>query len=237
MADFWDFVVGMWDASPSIVHGLLVLIAGWVVALAVRALVRGILMLFRFDSFADKVGLGEFLKNGRVQHRPSKLVAMFAYQLVLLGTFLIASRALDIAAVTSITDKLFDYLPSVAAAIFVAVIGWMVVSFLCNVIETIARNTALTNVRAVVATFRYIGFAVILLLASDQLGFGKSLLSQLLVIAFAALCLGLAIAFGFGSVDLARGAVQGFLKNLDKKRGADKEDEEGPEDEDRDKPD
>ncbi len=217
MSDLWSVVVSAWDVSPPVVHGAVILLAGWLVSVIVKSVVRGLLVLFRFDALSDKVGLGEFLKTGRVPHRPSRLAGIFAAQLVLFATLLAAARALDIAAVTDITNKLFEYLPSVAAAIFVTVVGWMVVSFLCNVVETIARNTAISNVRAVVNTFRYIGFAVILLLASDQLGFGKSLLSSLLLIAFGALCLGLAIAFGLGSVDVARDVLRGFLKNLEKK--------------------
>lgn len=211
-----DFLVWVWGVSPPIARGFLILLGGWVLALVIRALLRGALVLFRFDRFADRVGLGEFLRNGNVAYRPAKLVSVLIYRLVLLVAFLVASRALDIAAVNSITDSLVQSLPAVIAAIFITLIGLVIVSFLANVVETIVRNTSMTNVHAVVNTFRYIGYSVILLLASDQLGFGKSLLSSLLLIAFAATALGLAIAFGLGSVDIARRTVEDFLKGLSK---------------------
>ena len=198
MNEVIDFLVVTWKGSPPITHGLVILAVGWICALLLRAIVRGILVLFRFDRFADTVGLGEFLRNGNVAYRPAKLLSVFVYQFFILVTFLVASRALDIAAVNSITDSLVQALPAVIAAIFITVVGLAVVSFLCNVLETIVRNTSVTNVRAVVNTFRFIGYSLIILLDSDQLGFGKSLLSSLLLIAFAALALAVAIAVGFG---------------------------------------
>lgn len=218
MSDIVNAIISVWDASPPAAHGGLILLGGWLAAFLVRAVVRGVLGLFRFDRFADKVGLGEFLKNGGIAYRPARLVGVLTYRLVLLVTFLAASRALDIGAVNRITDSLVQALPSVFAAIFVSAIGLVIVSFLVNVIETIARNTSLKNVSAVVNTFRYIGFAVIALLASDQLGFGKSLLSSLLLIAFAGFILALAIAFGVGSIDRARQTLEGLFSALNRRK-------------------
>jgi hypothetical protein len=211
--------------SPPIARGFLILVVGMICAVLVRAFVRGVLALFRFDRFADKVGLGEFLIKGKVAYRPAKLVSVLAYWIVVVIVLLVSSRALDIAAVNRISDSLVESLPAVFAALLVTLVGFVIVAFLGNVIETIARNAAVADAHAVARIFRYIGFAVIFLLASDQLGFGKSLLSALLLIAFAAPALAFAIAFGLGSVDLAKQAMQDLLKNLGR-RGREESDSE-----------
>lgn len=209
-----EYLVSLWTSSPSIAHGFIVLVAGWLCAVLIRALVRGVLALFRFDRFADKVGLGEFLMKGKVAYRPARLVSVLVYWALIVITLLIASRVLDITALNKISDSLVASLPSIIAAIFVTFIGIVIVAFLGNVTETIARNASVADAGAVARTFRIVGFAIIVLLASDQLGFGKGLLSSLLLIAFAALALAFAIAFGLGSVEIARGAMEDFLKNL-----------------------
>ena len=216
MNEVTDFIVSFWNTAPTIVRGLLVLLGGWLIGLITRALVVGVLAVFQFDRFADRSGLSEFLRNGRVTQRPSRLVGLFVFRVVILISFLLASRALDITAVNGITDSLVQSLPAVTAAIFVTLVGVVVVAFLANVLETILRNTSLTNVRAIANGFRLVGYGIILLLASDQLGFGKSLLSSLLLIVFAAVALGFAIAFGLGSVDAARRTVETFLKSREK---------------------
>lgn len=214
-----EVLVSSWQSLPPLVHGIFVLLAGWVLALVLRSVVHGLLALFRFDSLADRVGWGEFLRNGHVTHRPAKLLGLLVYHFTLLIAFLVASRALDLEAVNAITDSLVEALPAITAAVFITAIGLVLVGFLSNVIGTIARNTAITNVRAVVNTFRTIGYVVILLLASDQLGFGKSLLSSLLLIAFAAFAFGVALAFGLGSADSARRVVENFLRDRDLRAG------------------
>jgi hypothetical protein len=190
------------------------MLAGWLGAMVTRALVRGLLALFRFDRFADKIGLGTFLEKGKVAYRPAKLVSVLAYWLAMVIAFLMASRTLDIAAVNRISDGLVASLPGLFAGIFITIVGIVIVSFLGNVVETIARNAAVVDAPGVARISRYIGVAIIILLASDQLGLGKSLLSTFLIITFAAIALALAIAFGLGSVELAKGAMQGLVKNL-----------------------
>lgn len=211
MQDIGTLVLNYWQTSPPLVHALILLILGWLGAWVLKILIHGILVLVRFDQLAEKVGLGEFLRNGHVNFRPSRLVSHFVFQVSMLITFLVASRALDIEAVNAITDSLTQALPAFTAALFILIIGLVVVRFLCNVVETIARNTEISNVRSIVTTFRVAGYVVILLLASDQLGFGKSLLSTLLLIAFAATALGFAIAFGLGSVETARRIVENWF--------------------------
>ena len=148
--------------------------------------------------------------------RPTQLLSIFVYRVILVISFMVASRALNIDAVNAITDNLVLSLPAISAAIFIMVIGLVIVSFLGNVLDTILRNTTVTNARSVVTGFRIISYGIIFLLASDQLGFGKSLLSTLLLIVFGATALGLAIAFGLGGVEMARKSMERFLDNLNK---------------------
>lgn len=217
MRAFVDFVAAAWSGAPAIARGFAVLLAGWLGALLTKAVVRGLLAVLRFDRFADKVGLGAFLEKGKVAHRPAKLLSVLAYWLAMVIAFIMASRTLDIAAVNRVSDGMVEALPALFAGIFVTIIGIVIVTFLGNVIETIARNAAIGDARAVARIFRYIGFAAILILASDQLGLGKGLLSTFLVIGFAAISLAFAIAFGLGSVDLARETMQNLLKSLNER--------------------
>jgi hypothetical protein len=231
MEALFTFVAAAWDASPPIARGFFVLVAGWLCAILTRALLRGLLTLFRFDRFADRVGLGEFLKKGKVAYRPAKLLGVLAYWIVIVIVLLVASRVLDITAVNRISDGLVESLPSIFAAVFVILIGLVIVAFLGNVIETIARNAAVPDAGAVARIFRYVGFAIIVLLASDQLGFSKSLLGSILLIALAAPALAFAIAFGLGSVDFAREAMRSWLKQFGGRSR--EEGDSGPDDRDR----
>ncbi|MDA8410540.1 MAG: hypothetical protein M0001_09135, partial [Treponema sp.] len=146
----------------------------------------------------------------------------------ILVALLATSRTLDISFVNTFSDNLVATLPSALAAIIVIIVGIMVVSFLANVVETIARNAGWTGARLVSRVVRYFGVTIVLLLAFDQLGLGKSIIGWLLVIAFSALSLGLALAFGLGGQTLAKEALETMVRNIrERDRGGHGSDLEG----------
>ena len=207
-------VSDFWITAHATLRGAIVLVVGLFAAWLLKKIVEAVLGLLNFDRIADKVGLGEFLRKGAVPYRATKLVSAILGWIAILVALLATSRTLDIAFVNTFSDNLIATLPGALAAIIVIIVGIIVVSFLANVVETIARNAAWTGARLVSRVVRYFGVTIVLLLAFDQLGLGKSIIGWLLVIAFAALALGLALAFGLGGQSLAKEALENMVKNL-----------------------
>ena len=213
-----DSVLGLisnfWTNAHSTIRGSIVLVAGLVGAWLLKKIVEAILSLLRFDKIADRAGLGEFLRKGGVPYRPTKLAGAIFGWIGILVALLATSRTLDIVFVNKFADNLVATLPGALAAIIVTIVGIIVVTFLANVVETIARNAAWPGTHLVSRVVRYFGVTIVLLLAFDQLGLGKSILGWLLVIAFGALALALALAFGLGGQALAKEALENLVKNL-----------------------
>lgn len=214
MTEAFDYLVEVWRAWPRLARGLIILGAGWLGAVVARAVVRGLLALLGFDKMADRIGLGEFLRKGNVAYRPAHLAGKIAYWIVFLGALLASSRAMDIGVVNQFADKLAASVPGLLAAALIVAVGLTLVSFIGNVVRTIARNAAAPNAELLVKAVRYLGGAAIALMAFDELGLGESLLSTLFVITFAATALGVALAFGIGSADLAKDAMKDLLNGL-----------------------
>jgi hypothetical protein len=104
--------------------------------------------------------------------------------------------------------------PHLLSALIVIIVGGLVAVLVGKLAETLARNAAIANLRAVGRTFRGIVLCVTALVASDRLGFGASLAGIILLIAVAAVLLALAIAFGLGARSLAREAADKGLADL-----------------------
>jgi hypothetical protein len=81
------------------------------------------------------------------------------------------------------------------------------------------RNAASPHAELIGKAIKYTGFLIVGLIAFDQIGFGKSILTTIFVIMLAATALGLSLAFGLGCQDLARDAMKRFLANL-RERGS-----------------
>lgn len=222
MSALAETLVGLWEALPSAVAAALVLLSGWLAALLLRLLVSGLLGLLRFDRLSERAGLAEFLRKGAVTYSPSKLAGAIAYWIVILAALYRAALELDVGIAAALADKAKGLLPSLLAAVFVAVVGAILVSFLANFTLTIARNAGTPHAPLISRSIRATGDILVVSLALEQLGLGGTVLSTLLVILFAAVALGLALAFGIGGADLAKGALQNLLRNLRERARSDK---------------
>ncbi|HUX37011.1 MAG TPA: hypothetical protein VMV44_03845 [Rectinemataceae bacterium] len=125
-------------------------------------------------------------------------------------------------AVGQFLGNLGGALPSLLS-FFAILAGGAVLAFLGGrLIESIARNAALPDARAVGKSLRSFIAVVTLLLASDRLGFGDSFVGIFLLIAIGAVVLAFAIAFGLGAVSLAREAAENRVAKIRRnKRGGD----------------
>jgi hypothetical protein len=199
-----------------------VLGAGWIAALLLRFVLSRFLKLVRFDILCDRVGLSEFLRKGQVRIAPSRLVSVLAFWTILVVAFFWIARILDIKVLSSVSDRVAEFAPGVVAAIFIVIIGLVLVSFVSNFVSTLARTAAYPHTRLLTRVVRVGGWLIIVVLAIEQINLSGTLLSSLVLILVAAAAFGIALAFGLGCKDLAREALVKFLASLREKGRASK---------------
>jgi hypothetical protein len=222
MASFLATVGELLRSLPAWVRAPLVLAAGGGAAYLVRFLCWKLLPLVRFDALCARIGISEFLRKGQVSRQPSRLVGTFAWGVGLLVTFFQVSRQLDIEVVTSYSREITAAVPHLLAALLIVAVGLVVVSFIGNFVMTVARNAAYPHAGLVSRAVKAAGIVLVLSLAFEQLNLSRTLVTVLFQIAFAAVALGLALAFGLGCKDIARDAMLRFLRNLREKERAGK---------------
>jgi hypothetical protein len=214
MSEIFEAIGGFWRAIPTPLSAILTLIGGWLAAIALRFLVSSFLALVRFDKLSEKTGIAEFLRKGKVSYSPSRLAGVLAYWIVLTLTLIWMSRALDPGIARSLSDRIDEFVPSVFAALFIVIVGAILISFLANFAMTIARNAAVPNARSISRGIKYIGNAIVLTMALEQLGLTSTILGSVFLILFAAVSFGLALSFGLGCKDMAKGAMERFIRNM-----------------------
>ena len=206
---------------PSGVIAVSILMGGWLAAVLLRLILWRLLDLVRFNKLCDRLGISEFLRKGQVRHGPSQLIGFIAYWTMLLVTLFQISRVLDIKVVTSFSQRLADIVPGVLAGAFIGVIGLVVVSFVGNFVMTLARNAGFPHAPLLSRVVKIAGYILVAGLALTQVDLGRTLISTMVQILFAAVAFGLALAFGLGCKDLARDAASRWLQNLREKRRSD----------------
>ena len=130
------------EGMPALAEAAILLAIGWLVAAMVRLVVSWLLTLVRFDKLGERTGLSEFLRKGKVKYSPSRLAGVICYWATLLAVFLDAAKTLDLDIYTALSGKLSQALPNVAAGALVAIVGYLVVSFVSNFALTIALNAS-----------------------------------------------------------------------------------------------
>jgi hypothetical protein len=199
---------------PLAVRALGTLALGWILAWLVKLLTVGILTLIRMDRISERTGFSVFLRKGNVGYSPSRLGGVFAYWLVLIVTFVLLAGILDPGILESLAIRIRELLPGLAAALLISIVGLVGISFLANLARTIAQNAAVPNADLIGRAIKGLGYLVVVLMALDQVGLGGSILTTLTFIAFSAVALGSALAFGLGCKDLAGKAFARFLQDL-----------------------
>ena len=205
------------DALPRVIFALLIFVAGWLIARAVRWTVIKALKTVPFDALAEKMQVSEFLKRGDVRLQLSDLVAVAAYWLVMLAFLLAALDLLGLSAAAELLERVLAYVPQVIAGILVLVLGLLFATVVSGVVQTAAANAGVAQAKAMGQIAR-----VVVIIFSSAVALEKFLSStiiqntfQTLVMAFA---FGAALAFGLGCKDLAGRAVQDFINKLSEGR-------------------
>lgn len=214
MNDIFSIVEAFWTGLPSLATVPLTLVGGWLVAYSARFVLKKGLKLLRFDEFSARIGIAEFMRKGDARYTPVELVSVLVYWVILAITFIRISRILDISAVSEFTQLMRVIAPGAIAAAFIVIVGFVIVTFLANFAKTLARNAAVPNAHAISASIKYIGIGIVIAIALDQIGFGKTILGPMILMLFGSVVFGFALAFGLGCKDIARNATERFLREL-----------------------
>jgi hypothetical protein len=193
---------GVVAASPKILAASIIVIAGLLVARVAKALVHQLLRLVQFERAAARLGAANVLNRADVQQSASALICTFVYWSFLLFTGLAALSALGFANAATFSD-VGAMIPKVVVAVAILILGINVSAFLSKLIQTAAVNAEVRQARFVRNAAYYGMCTLVAILALTQIGISAEILTMAFYIFFGATCLGMALAFGLGSRELA----------------------------------
>jgi len=203
-----------WTGLPHALAGTLWLLGAWAVAMIGRRALAGMLVLLRFDRMCERTGVAAFLRTGRVDYTPSRLAGAILFWLVLAGGFFRAIKRWDPHVTAALTARLAHMLPGFVAACAILVVGFLLVSFAARFARTLARNAASPYADLLGQGIRLAGGMFAVAAAAEQMGVGHIIILTTFITLLAAAGLGLALAFGLGCRDMARDAMERFLRDV-----------------------
>lgn len=219
-----EIVHGFAHLLPRLIVMIVIVFVGWLIAYIIRALLRSILRFAKFDRMFERAGASQLLNQAALPF-PTELVSRFIFWVAWLGFIMLGINALGIGGLQEHVARFFFFLPRLVVASILVFFGLLLASFLSRAALLASVNANLPSPRVISVSIRILISVFVLSMVFEELGLAQQTMLVAFGIAFGAVMLGLAIAFGMGGRDIA----QRFLEDrLIRGRHTVKEDEPSP---------
>ena len=208
-----DLARGFAHYLPRLIVMMVFALLGWLIAYVVKVILRSALRLIKFDRISENTGASQLLKSAALPPA-SEVLSRFIFWLTWLGFILLGVSVLGILGLQEEIAKFFIFLPRLFAAVLILFFGLLAAGFFARAALLAAVNANMPSPRLLGLAIRSIIIVFVLSIVFEELGLAEQTMLVAFGIAFGALMLGLAIAFGIGGRDLAqRFLEEKFVRN------------------------
>ena len=198
-----DLARGFAHYLPRLIVMLILAFIGWVIAYVVKGILRSILQLIKFDKLSENTGASQLLSKAALP-TATEMVSRFVFWVTWLGFVLMGVSVLGILGLQEQIARFFLFLPHLFVAMFILFVGLLAASFFSRAALLAAVNANMPSARIISHAVRSIIIVFVFSIVFEELGLAEQTMLVAFGIAFGALMLGLAIAFGFGGRELAQ---------------------------------
>ncbi len=199
---FVDTIQAFWfrlaSILPTVVTAFVLMTLGWLVARMLRKVTIRVLKVLRVDVLAEKFGIEGFLLQGGVRYTTVTLVANVLYWLTLLAFALAVLGSMGLTSAGDLFNKMLLYIPNVILAVLLLMFGAVLAKFIYGASFTYLNNIGISGAQILSTIAQWAVLLFVVSVAFDQLAIGGEIMVSAFQIAFGALCLALALAFGLG---------------------------------------
>ncbi len=205
----WNEVVAV---LPDLLLAVLLLVVGWLIAKLLRRLAIRALRAARIDEIAERSGLDDFLVQGGVEHTTVTLIGGAVYWLILAVVFIALLDALGLRTAEVLMARLAGFVPNLVVATGILVFGTLMARVIGGLVFSYLSNIGSHAAAPIGMLARYAVLVFVLFMAAEQLAIQTAVLVSAFQIAFAALCLAAALAFGLGGRDWAEKVIARYTR-------------------------
>jgi hypothetical protein len=200
---------------PRLGGAVVVALAGWLFAKAVRFAAVKALRAFNFHVLTERAGIDAFLQQGGTERDTTDLIGLIVYWLVVLGALIVAFNGLGLTQVTELLGRVLLFLPRLLVALLVLVFGLYFARFVGQSVLGWCRNVGVSDAELLSRIAQYAIVTFVLLIAIDHLDIGGGLVQQTFLILLTGIVLALALAFGIGGRDRAAALLERWFPRRD----------------------
>ncbi|RMH31375.1 MAG: hypothetical protein D6690_16505 [Nitrospirae bacterium] len=184
---------------PGLLLGVALLVVGWILAKLLAVVTSRVLQFIGFDRLLSRTTVQVLLERVGTKRRMSELVGLIGFWLVFLLFLISAAESAGLTILSEALTTVVYYLPRVAIAILILVIGLAASNFVRELIIMACRSAGLAQGTIIAQAFYVAAMLLVIVTAINQLGINTALLDNTIILLVAGLIGGAALSFGLGS--------------------------------------
>lgn len=200
---------------PILLAALIVLIIGWLIAIALGSLVERIVKVIKLDTLLDKIGFKKALARASIRLNSGKFFGEITKWFFIIVFLMAATDILGLFQVTAFLNGILLYIPNVVIAIIVLLIAIIVAHFLKNFVRASIKTAGLHSAGFLSSLTKWAVLAFGFIIALTQLGIAVTLINTLVMGLVGMLALAGGLAFGLGGKDQAARFLEKIRKEIE----------------------
>jgi len=209
------FLVQIGAYLPRLGVALALLLAGWLVAKALRFAAVKALRAFNFHVLTGRAGIDAFMQQGGSEKDTTDLFGLIVFWLVLLGALTVAFNGLGLTQVTELLGRVLLFLPKLLVGLLVLVFGLYFARFVGQSVQAYCHRAGIGDAALLGSIVQYAIVTFVLLIAIDHIDIGRGLVQETFLILLTGVVLALALAFGIGGRDRAAALLERWFPRRD----------------------
>ena len=199
---------------PNFIAAIVVFFVGWLLAILAGKIIWHIVQFIQLDRGLESVGFKKIWERSGYKLDTGKFFYELVKWFVIVGFLTIATEILGLDKVTEFLGSVLSYLPNVAVAAFILIIGILVANFAEHAVRSSLKVAELHSANFLGSVTRWAILVFALLAALDRLEVLNYLFPTAIIALFAALALAFGLAFGLGGRDHADEWLTNWKKHI-----------------------
>jgi hypothetical protein len=195
---FIDLYENFTEIFSNILVMVIVMIGGFIISWFIKKLLSKLLILFRFDKWANDVGIVNFLEKGGVKTLPSLILSKIVYWIFIIAFFSFGLNFIGMSQFTEYAARVSNALPHIVVSIFIIVLGIIFSNFISRVIFMTCENADIKYGDLIAKGTRIFLIIITFGIVFEYIGVGNTIITISFLIIFGGIILALSLALGIG---------------------------------------
>ncbi|OGI32460.1 MAG: hypothetical protein A2271_00760 [Candidatus Moranbacteria bacterium RIFOXYA12_FULL_35_19] len=199
---------------PALIGALLVLLAGWIIAISIGKLAEKFMKALRVDKAAEKIGLSERIYGNEIHLSISVFFGNLVKWFLVLVFLMAAADILKLDQVTNFLNSILLYIPNVIVAVVILGAVMLLGNFVYGIVKGSTRAAGIMSATLLATISKWAIVIFGIFAAFIQLGIAPSLVSTIFIGIVAMLALAGGLAFGLGGRDEAAAILRKLREEI-----------------------